>query len=922
MDMDESRKKDITIEILGLSNRSYRCLKSNNIDTLGQLLSIREEELYKISNLGAKSIKEINEIKIRLLNDEIDLYDNKKMTSMLTSKEFANEQKILDYIRKDNLVIESIRYYNSNGIVQYDMGIGELQLSTRSYNSLVNNGYRKVSEILSMKYIDLVSIKHLGKKCIEEIIDKIKHVTYIDYNNESLENNNNNEYIGELIDEYCKYSISVNSTSIKKYLYKFLLDHKGEISDKRMVFDLENNKNLVNRLYEDSRLYEEIKIHILNYLKKSNGVKQIYDINLIIPKHLRNTDVESKIIRQLLADNKIERIQDGYRFWYPSITEYINNGIESDRNIYILYQRIKGRTFEDIGNELGLTRERVRQLDVQAKSRLPRLREDDYAELFKKYAWTYEAFNKAYGVTIDSFSYLDNIYGRGNEKLEEFLCDNDVDFGIRKRVEKIIYKDYIIIDSIRIKKTKGEILDYILRTHCKDEISLNAVRELYYGFIHENCLEDKEELDYTERYWEATLSRQKNVLWKFKKILRYHDFNIVTAETIIDELNLKSYVEVEYSTLKFFNSYKDLMKEWDIRDEYELHNFLKKKLEQEEIDIRFCRMPNIQFGNSDRELQVLNMLIQNAPIKNDDLAQMYEDEYGVRADTVKANYFKCIDEYCHNSYYDINQKALNQDDFEKMKNLLNKEFYTILEVKRVFLSNIRNKDMSLINSYNLKRLGFKVNSNFIYSDRYLSSEECFRNVVMKEDIFDANILDYELYTNQSLYGVMQSLKEQYTILEFSYNKFLNIRRLENMGIGISKIEEFCNDVYDFAGDSIFTLQHLEKQGFSHELFELGFEEWFYSSLLKYDKRFSYRRLSGTILFMKGNDIITINDLIHYLIFRFRNIDIYDFIEYVLEEYGVKLEMYKLQQSVKESGMYYDQIMEKIYIDYDEYFEEV
>ena len=46
------------------------------------------------------------------------------------------------------------------------------------------------------------------------------------------------------------------------------------------------------------------------------------------------------------------------------------------------------------------------------------------------------------------------------------------------------------------------------------------------------------------------------------------------------------------------------------------------------------------------------------------------------------------------------------------------------------------------------------------------------------------------------------------------------------------------------------------------------------------------------------------------------------IDYIDSEYGIKLEKYKVVNIAKEKELYYDAIMEKIYIDYDEYFEEV
>ena len=50
---------DLPIEKLGLSNRSYNCIKRAGINTVGELCNMRLEEMEKVRNLGTKSLSEI-----------------------------------------------------------------------------------------------------------------------------------------------------------------------------------------------------------------------------------------------------------------------------------------------------------------------------------------------------------------------------------------------------------------------------------------------------------------------------------------------------------------------------------------------------------------------------------------------------------------------------------------------------------------------------------------------------------------------------------------------------------------------------------------------------------------------------------------------------------------------------------------------
>ena len=50
------------IEYLNFSNRTYNCLKRNNINFISDLLKYTQNDLEEIKNLGNKSIREINVI--------------------------------------------------------------------------------------------------------------------------------------------------------------------------------------------------------------------------------------------------------------------------------------------------------------------------------------------------------------------------------------------------------------------------------------------------------------------------------------------------------------------------------------------------------------------------------------------------------------------------------------------------------------------------------------------------------------------------------------------------------------------------------------------------------------------------------------------------------------------------------------------
>lgn len=60
-DRERSRVLEMPIEELGLSVRSYNCLKRAGIDTVGELTRKTEEDMMKVRNLGKKSLQEVKE---------------------------------------------------------------------------------------------------------------------------------------------------------------------------------------------------------------------------------------------------------------------------------------------------------------------------------------------------------------------------------------------------------------------------------------------------------------------------------------------------------------------------------------------------------------------------------------------------------------------------------------------------------------------------------------------------------------------------------------------------------------------------------------------------------------------------------------------------------------------------------------------
>ena len=60
-DSQKEKVREMTIEELDLSVRSYNCLKRAGINTVEDLTNKTEEDMMKVRNLGRKSLEEVRE---------------------------------------------------------------------------------------------------------------------------------------------------------------------------------------------------------------------------------------------------------------------------------------------------------------------------------------------------------------------------------------------------------------------------------------------------------------------------------------------------------------------------------------------------------------------------------------------------------------------------------------------------------------------------------------------------------------------------------------------------------------------------------------------------------------------------------------------------------------------------------------------
>ncbi|MFJ5717380.1 DNA-directed RNA polymerase subunit alpha C-terminal domain-containing protein [Neobacillus sp. NPDC093127] len=903
------------ISTLSLSTRGYNALKREGIDTINDLFNCPKEDILKIKNLGKKSSDEIFSI-----IDELN-----KNKAIIFSEISPKEPK-------------EIRFFiGSDGHKYNDISIEDLNLSVRAYNCLRIAKINYYSELLLKSADELIVIPNMGKKSLLEL-ENVKSNTPLTLFSEIKDN----KYITP--DTICRSVFTVISEKINvnpaQLSEKLIPVCSRYMEDKENITDVSlclKDKNFIKNVYEVNYIQLIFDDYVLNIIKESIYGCEENDILEKMPLYFNNVEFINMQLNNLLSRNEIEIFNnDKFIAVFPSLIIGAQK-VLTDKEYDILIQRTKGKTLEDLGKVGGVTKERIRQIEAKAIRKLNNnnslFKEDIYSDIFKRYSISHDEFMIAFKNT-ETYNYLALRYSPGKGQaddsrlpLQQILEDKKIPVVFKRACEKAIYKNFVQIAKEYVPCTRGHISNYVLRTFATDEVTFDEFCVLYFSILEDIGKQNDPKLSLMSRGYENKMAASKTTLWKYGKKLRYYNMELYDFTELLTTINLNQYDNIEYSTLKFFRLYPELMKTYDIRDEYELHNLLKKICDKDRYPtINFKRMPHIEFGRADRDNQVMDLLLSLAPIDNNDFAKEYEREYGVAASTVLANYMSHFDQYFYNGVYKIDFPALPDIIARKLKQILIDDFYLLSTIREIYKKEFPKSDEKLLNPFSLKNLGFKVYSNYAVTDKFNTATEYFNYLLTKDDITYFDNIPSEIKGTISFTSQLYRLKAEYEITEFSPNKYINFRKLKQIGITKKMLKMYCNVVLNFVGGSkYFTLSSLRKEGFSHELDELGFDEWFYTSILVEDKNnLSYQRIGGNKLMLSGDFDVMFEDFLEFIVYSQDSlfIDIYELSYRLQEYYNIRISIWKLIEIIKNSTMFYDVVSEKVYADYDIYYEEV
>lgn len=83
----------------------------------------------------------------------------------------------------------------------------------------------------------------------------------------------------------------------------------------------------------------------------------------------------------------------------------------------------------------------------------------------------------------------------------------------------------------------------------------------------------------------------------------------------------------------------------------------------------------------------------------------------------------------------------------------------------------------------------------------------------------------------------------------------------------------------------------------------------------------YQKFGDGYIIRKNNSDLRLINIIDLIVNQYKIINVYDLIDIINDEYAIQIEKFRITESIKDTEIYYDEIMEKVYIDEGYYYEE-
>lgn len=486
--------------------------------------------------------------------------------------------------------------------------------------------------------------------------------------------------------------------------------------------------------------------------------------------------LDLSILLENFLNKKILKKEDSnYSLVKPRLKEELDK-IKDQNHKDIILKKLTGRTLESIGSEYNVTRERIRQIIQKEIKKFVITREEEkYKEIFETYNFDCDLFCEFFNVNDYVYYYLREKYKMGDTEPSELIDSWNLD----KRQLAILKRKYNLItykgENIVVKKIN--ILNAILKQSEK-AMEYSEIMSEYNKIIEINNLDIDLISEADFRNIDSILNRSNYVLCDVGRYYRYYDIDALDEE---DVNALQKMLDVEpgdYSSEFFFNSNELLMKNIDIKNEYELHNLLRKYIGNYNGKITYSRMPDIFIDCDDKNAFVDNLIHELSPISLDEFVDYVYQNYGHKNNTFRALLVSNFSKYITNGQIISECPEFTEEQMNILNEKLTEDIYSIITIKELLTDLFDVNDFKLINNLNMSKLGYKLRGNYIMKSSISNLEGYLRNIILNSDYYEIKPEMKKIGSTFSsyLYKFIYNLD----LFEIDNEKYITIKKLNEL----------------------------------------------------------------------------------------------------------------------------------------------
>lgn len=942
-----------------LSNRVKKALNRRKINTVGDLIR-KLDSFIGEKGLGQKSVEELRGF-IKASAQDCSILSTtsqvKALQALSNSIEYcfdpfgtlihAKDSDLKNDNENDRDVVQPHEYLNLS-----ELPLEALKMRETTTRCFRRNGITTVEDLVSTTDEQLLKLRGIGLVKIDEAHAALERLNAQSASGsidglkakDAVDPNAYDAYLKSFSDDAVRLSgecaADLKRSGLDIYTEAFipvylpLAQQAIEVSDG----DLDAARELVVEAIAESpsaiSAYKTSLKALLNHAKSQEKTEGRL-CSLAIPENSIWKNHAMEVV-QSIEGCRLDEKTGKVSFAHPSLNDWIDSLAERDAELLTL--RLKGLTLEECGQKIGdITRERVRQIISKLLDKRPLLEEDVFLGFYMTYDIKCEQFPSVIGLDTIVCRYFEQVTSKKDRKglpLSKALSDDSVSEEVKMKIRELLNKDFVFSDGERVHIDRRSIVLHLANKLTPNSgVTLNGLYDSYVRFLENYSIGQDGLLFSGFHAFQGWVNRNVPEILAIRNDvpIRYYDVNQYDFHKLEEFVASGTFADMEISASLIFNhpDAVEIIQELDIRDEYELHYLLKNYCKTSS-DIDFGRMPTITFGEGDRALQIRELIQEKGPIGVNELAELYNQKYGVAVDTFKGSYLHGFEIYKSHGVYSCSYEEMSEDQLTTLSSLLTKDYHPLPLIKLQFRDRCSDCSTSLINEKNLAEVGYRASHGLLIK-KNLDEARVFEKLIDTNQTFgpDTEGFCIEVFKHEDFKKILQMRINALDIVEYEKDRYIHLDMLLEALAGKaskSDFEDYVESVLEFTKkEEPFTVYSLRKAGFAHPVEtyvdEVGFDFRFLESLI------STARVGGRIkstsvkecsVFCKTPYIFSVADLFEHALTILKRIDTDELCAYFKDKYDVEFSATLARSIIKRSELVYNADIDMVFLDKDEY----